>query len=43
MMKEDRWARAERHVHEAEKRVARQRALIEELDLDNLPHAAWAA
>jgi hypothetical protein len=36
-------ARAERHVREGEERVARQLAIIEEMDRDNHPKAAAMA
>ncbi|WP_207537653.1 hypothetical protein [Sabulicella rubraurantiaca] len=37
---EDALAMAERHVREGEERVARQRAIIEEMERDNHPKAA---
>ena len=40
---EDVLAMAERHVREGEQRVARQVALIEEMDRDNQPDAAVRA
>ena len=40
---EDSLAMAERHVREGEERVARQIAIVEEMDRDNHPQAAAMA
>ena len=40
---EDALARAERHVREGEERVARQLAIVEEMDRDDHPEAAAMA
>ncbi|MBV8096558.1 MAG: hypothetical protein JO110_25615 [Acetobacteraceae bacterium] len=42
-MTEDALARAERHVREAERHVARLAEIVDEMDRDHHPHAAAMA